>query len=241
MEELVFKGQNDQVLTNSVLVAQKFGKEHQHVLRDIRNLVEGMSKIGDTPMFVGTTYVHPQNGQTYPMFVMNRDGFTLLAMGFTGDKALQFKLDYINAFNKMEEELKKTFKVPQSFREALLLAAQQQEEIEKQQARIAEMKPKEEFFDQVTDSKDACDMATVAKVLNMGIGRNKLFMILRNKKVLQENNQPFQRYVDCGWFRVVESHFSKPNGDICINYKTIVFQKGVAAIRRIVKEELGWD
>lgn len=93
-------------LTNSILVAKKFDKDHQHILRDIRNLMEGVSKIGDTPMFEETTYVHPQNGQTYPMFIMNRDGFTLLAMGFTGDKALRFKLDYINAFNKMEAELK---------------------------------------------------------------------------------------------------------------------------------------
>lgn len=93
-------------LTNSVLVAKKFEKDHQHVLRDIRTLVEGVSKIGDTPMFEEATYVHPQNGQTYPMFVMNRDGFTLLAMGFTGEKALRFKLDFISAFNKMEAELK---------------------------------------------------------------------------------------------------------------------------------------
>lgn len=71
-----------EALTNSILVAKKFEKDHQHILRDIRNLVEGVSKIGDTPMFEETTYIHPQNGQEYPMFIMNRDGFTLLAMGF---------------------------------------------------------------------------------------------------------------------------------------------------------------
>lgn len=52
-------------LTDSILVAKKFEKDHQHVLRDIRNLLEGMSKIGDTPMFEETTYIHPQNGQEY--------------------------------------------------------------------------------------------------------------------------------------------------------------------------------
>lgn len=90
--------------------------------------------------------------------------------------------------------------LPKTFAEALRLAAEQAEQLEKQQARIEEMKPKEEFFDQVTDSKDACDMATVAKVLNMGIGRNKLFEILRDNKILQGNNQPMQRYVDSCWF-----------------------------------------
>lgn len=104
--------------------------------------------------------------------------------------------------------------LPKTFAEALRLAAEQAEQLEKQQARIEEMKPKEEFFDQVTDSKDACDMATVAKVLNMGIGRNKLFEILRDNKILQGNNQPMQRYVDSCWFRVIETQFTKPNGDI---------------------------
>lgn len=57
-------------------------------------------------MFEETTYINDQNGQEYPIFIMNRDGFTLLAMGFTGKKALKFKLDYIAAFNAMEKALK---------------------------------------------------------------------------------------------------------------------------------------
>lgn len=124
--------------------------------------------------------------------------------------------------------------LPKTFAEALRLAAEQAEQLEKQQARIEEMKPKEEFFDQVTDSKDACDMATVAKVLNMGIGRNKLLEILRDNKILQGNNQPMQRYIDLGWFRVIETQFTKKSGDICINFKTIVYQKGVEGIRKLL-------
>lgn len=89
-------------------------------------------------MFVPSTYIASNNKEN-PMFIMNRDGFTLLAMGFTGEKALQFKLEYINAFNKMEETIKNGgFNVPKSFREALLLAAEQQEVIENQQKQIEE-------------------------------------------------------------------------------------------------------
>lgn len=105
--ELVFKGENSQALTNSLLVAEKFGKTHDNVLKAIRNIIGGcVIKNNETPMFVETTYFNQQNRQDYPMFVMNRDGFTLLAMGFTGKKALQFKLDYIAAFNAMENELR---------------------------------------------------------------------------------------------------------------------------------------
>ena len=106
--ELVFKGKNSQALTNSLLVAEKFGKTHDNVLKAIRNIVDGgVVKNNETPMFVESTYFNQQNGQDYPLFVMNRDGFTLLAMGFTGKRALQFKLDYITAFNAMENELRK--------------------------------------------------------------------------------------------------------------------------------------
>lgn len=96
---------NKQAVTSSLQVAETFGKEHSKVIRSI----EGIAKSGDTHrMFVKDTYTNEQNGQSYPMYYMNRDGFTLLAMGFTGSKALQFKLQYIDAFNQMEDTLKKT-------------------------------------------------------------------------------------------------------------------------------------
>ena len=106
MDRLVFKGQNDQILTNSLLVAAKFGKNHRDVLESIRELVKGCAENSAAPMFVETTYINEQNGQEYPMFVMNRDGFTLLVMGYNGKKAFKFKLDYIAAFNAMEKQLK---------------------------------------------------------------------------------------------------------------------------------------
>ena len=107
MKKLVFI-ENDQPVTTSLKVAETFEKNHRHVLESIREIIKqagGMPKIGQSPMFQETTYIHEQNGQAYPMYLMNRDGFTLLAMGFTGKKALQFKLAYIDAFNRMEAKL----------------------------------------------------------------------------------------------------------------------------------------
>lgn len=130
------------------------------------------------------------------------------------------------------------FKVPRTFAEALRLAADQQEKIEAQQMMIEMQRPKVEFYDDIVESKDAMSMDRVAKTLNMGIGRNKLFELLRNKNILMRNNTPYQKYVDNGWFRCIESKFSKPNGDVCINVKTVVLQKGVDAIRRIVKNSI---
>lgn len=124
MNEIVFRGTNDQALTNSLLVAKSFGKEHKHVLDSIRKLIEGCAEISADPMFEETTYVNEQNGQAYPMYLMNRDGFTLLVMDFKGKRAMQFKLEYIKAFNSMEEHIKASQK-PKSQLEILQMSINQ--------------------------------------------------------------------------------------------------------------------
>lgn len=99
---------NNYVVTSSRQVAESFGKQHRNVVRAIKELLEGVLKIEHTPqMFFLTSYKNEQNGQIYPEYYMNRDGFSLLVMGFTGQKALEWKIKYIEAFNWMEEELKK--------------------------------------------------------------------------------------------------------------------------------------
>lgn len=143
----------------------------------------------------------------------------------------------IHYIEELEKQLQNRFKVPTTFKEALQLALEQQERIEALELKQEEDRPKVEFYDDVTESKDTVDMATVAKVLNIkGIGRNKLFEILRDKKILMSNNQPYQKYIDNGWFRQIESKFNLPNGDIKINIKTVVFQKGVDGIRKVLRE-----
>ncbi|MBO7326259.1 MAG: Rha family transcriptional regulator [Clostridia bacterium] len=104
MEELVYL-KKDQALTDSLIVAEMFGKRHDNVMRSIEKLIGGLPKNKDTHLFEKTWYKHPQNGERYPKYLMNRDGFSLLVMGFTGKKALEWKLKYIEAFNKMEKLL----------------------------------------------------------------------------------------------------------------------------------------
>lgn len=91
-----------QAVTTSLQVAQNFEKKHQHVLRDIDALKQDVSNFGQ--MFIESN--QPDSyGRDRRIYYMNRDGFSLLAMGFTGKKALQFKLKYIDAFNQMEKQL----------------------------------------------------------------------------------------------------------------------------------------
>lgn len=116
MNELVFL-KNKQALTTSLIVAKHFEKRHDLVIRDIRTLIGQMASVSQSaevrngvskptsPMFFESTYQTEESGRKYPMFFMNKDGLTLLAMGFTGEKALKFKLAFIQAFNAMEKAL----------------------------------------------------------------------------------------------------------------------------------------
>jgi anti-repressor protein len=104
--------------------------------------------------------------------------------------------------------------------------------------KIEEDKPKVEFYNDVTDSKNTCDMQTVAKTLNFkGVGRNNLFEILRKENILQSDNKPYQRYVDSGWFRLIETKYNDyKTSEVKISYKTVVFQKGIEKISALLKD-----
>lgn len=103
---------------------------------------------------------------------------------------------------------------------------------------IQEMQPKVDFFDAVADSKDAIEIGQVAKVLNYpNIGRNKLFEILRDKNILMDGNIPYQKYIDRGYFRTIEQKYTLPDGSTRINIKTLVYQKGVDAIRKLLRRD----
>ena len=120
MDNLVFRGADNRALTNSLLVAEKFGKEHGDVLKAIDAVFTKVPENQCKGYFSDTSIEIPQpndvslnNGtggiKKAPMYVMNRDGFTLLVMGFTGKRAFQFKLAYIAAFNAMEKTIKEDY------------------------------------------------------------------------------------------------------------------------------------
>lgn len=96
---------NNQIVVSSKDLAEHFGKAHKDVLENIRNIL--VAENSATKFFQETSSVY--RGQHFPFYLMNRDGFSLLAMGFTGKKALQWKLKYIEAFNEMEETLKQGY------------------------------------------------------------------------------------------------------------------------------------
>ena len=214
----------------SLEIAEVTGKEHKSIMRDIRVLSEQVTE-KDGYKFVLMSYVDSYN-RSQPMYKLGKKECLLLASGY--DPILRAKI--INRWEELEFKEREIFKIPQTLSEALYLAASQAKKIEEQNIQLEEQKPKVEFFDQVTDSTDAVDMAQCAKVLNMGIGRNRLFDFLRSRNILDRHNVPYQNFIDLGYFRTIEQKYSKADGTNCINIKTVVYQKGMDYIRKLLNK-----
>lgn len=104
--ELHLQTENGQVVVSSRVVAERFGKEHNKVVRAIENKIESLTRQNCRVknLFIESTYNH--NGNEYKEYLLTRDGFTFIVMGFTGAEADKWKLKYIEAFNKMEQALR---------------------------------------------------------------------------------------------------------------------------------------
>jgi len=113
--------------------------------------------------------------------------------------------------------------------------------IKKLECTIEQQKPLVEFATQVTNSKDTIDIGQLAKVVHdehIKIGRNKLFEWLRNKKMLRDNNEPYQSYIDNKYFKVIETTKHTTYGDKIFT-KTLVTGKGQAYIVEKLRKEFG--
>lgn len=170
-------------------------------------------------------FVHPQNGQETADYDVKFDMAKQICMiqrTEEGKKCRQYFIELEKAWNTPEQIMARALKLADRTINSLRIENET-------------MKPKAAFFDAVADSKTAVSMNEVSKVLDIkGIGRNKLFEILRDKHVLDRRNIPYQKYVDLGWFRVIEQHYSR-NGEEQISFKTLVYQKGVEAIRKLLE------
>ena len=213
--ELVFMGESGQAITNSLLVAKKFGKDHKHVLESIRKLMTAENS-AVLQMFEESTYINEQN-KTQPMYLMNRDGFTLLAMGFTGVKAMEFKIDYINAFNKMESKIKKSIAVlpdftdpaeaamawAKEYREKEVLAIENKK-LEEENIQLAaenqELKHDKNYLDLIMRSKALLTVSQIAQDYGMsGKALNKQLAQMGIQYSINGQWILYAKYKDCGY------------------------------------------
>lgn len=169
--EIELLSQDGKVVVSSRVVAQDFGKQHKHVLEAIKNLELQLNTVEFSALFIESKY-KATNGKMNKEYLLTRDGFSLLVMGFTGKEALQWKLKYIEAFNKMEEMIKN--QVPQlTHKQKLQLTILNGSDVEK----VLALKEYEEvivkpYKEIIEEQKPDVDFAKAIKVsdTNLSIG-----------------------------------------------------------------------
>ena len=238
--------ENNRPLTDSMTVAETFGKEHRRVMQDIREL--DCSKSFNERNFVLTTYRDSMNREK-PKYLITQDGFSFLAMGYTGKEAAVFKETYIDEFNRMRDELNKPqFRLPQNMVEAVecylgelkknvtlenenILLLQQTNQQEQQ---LTIQAPKVAMYDLAMTADSVQPVGTVAKEL--GLGRTRLFTLLREKKILRQNNEPYQEFIDRGYFKLRLYTITHKSSGLENKTQPMVTAKGMAWLHKSIKE-----
>jgi len=180
MNTLVLTNGTGKDITTSLIIAEVFGKEHKHVLRDIQEL-ECPDDFRQSN-FGLSSYITSQ-GKELPMYEITKDGFSFLAMGYTGSKAAEFKVKFINEFNKREAMLKNDDYILVRSQEILsgrmkMLEQQLRQKDERLQLQdhvITQSAPKVEYYEEVLQSESLIATNVIAKELGMSaVSLNKL-------------------------------------------------------------------
>lgn len=232
MEDIVRK----ETMT-SLEIAEVTGMRHADVMRSIRNMEKAWLKVSGR-IFALSSYKQAQPNGGYkdiPCFILNRTECLYVATKFNDEARAKLVLRW----EELENQVRKSEIVMPNFSnpaEAARAWADQYEQRLKLAAKVKEDAPKVEFFESVAESKDAVEMKAVSSTLNyVAVGRNKLFAILREQKVLQSNNIPYQKYIDVGYFRTIETK-KNCGSEVRIFIKTLVYQKGLDFIRKLLNK-----
>lgn len=210
MNEIILQNKNGRILVSSREVAENFGKRHTHILDTIKGFERDLSTAEFSALFVVSTYI-ASNGKENNEFLMNRDGFSLLCMGFTGKKALEWKLKYIEAFNKMEEKLKSGNYLTEEEKLKLQLFSKDASEVAYAHNRLVEIATapyieKANYHDEVLKKDGLITTTVVAKDLGFR-SANKLNKVMNTNHIIFKNQSgTWCPYADYEW--LIEENYA---------------------------------
>ena len=236
--EIITINHNGQIVVSSRDVAEKFEKRHADVLDALRDILKTENSALST-MYFENTYKTEGNNKTYPEYLMTRDGFSLLAMSFTGAKALQWKIAYINAFNRMEAELKKT--QPSYLLDDPIARAErwieEQREMKAALLALEEAKPKVETYDKLISFKGYVGLREMAKMLGYPV--NKMGAFVCEIKMCYKENGVYYPYAEFSNKGLCVGKWHRAKWGSQGNMKTVFSLEGVDYVRRALKR-IGW-
>lgn len=233
-------------VTTSLIVAETFGKEHFNVLRDIRELdcSEEFNKLNFEFILRTTDLGHGRKRED-PYYELTKDGFSFLVMGYTGEKAAQFKEKFISEFNKREQLLNDDDYILQRGREILEKKVkvleqslyQKDQTILLQEKTIKEVAPKVEYHDSVLQSVNTWTTTTIAKELGMSaIALNK-FLLDKDVQFYRDKHWVlYQKYADKGYMKTRTFTFTKSDGSTGTNIESVWTEEGRKFIHDLRKK-----
>ncbi|MCC5465572.1 phage antirepressor KilAC domain-containing protein [Pelosinus baikalensis] len=233
MTELTIINQNGKLLANSRQVAEMIGKEHSHLMRDIRgyiSILDPNPKLDSARFFIESTYLDSQQ-QARPCYLLTRKGCDMVANKMTGEKGVLFTATYVTRFEEMEQQLTQPQQLTRMQILEIAMAAEKQ--VVELQATITEQRPKVLLANSVTASKKSILIGELAKILKQNgidIGQNRLFEWLRSKGYLGRKcgdnfNLPTQKAMEIGLFEIKKTAINHSDG-IRIERTTKVTGKG---------------
>ncbi|MCY9112047.1 Rha family transcriptional regulator [Bacillus atrophaeus] len=207
MNQLVFI-EGNQAVTDSLTVAEVFGKRHADVIKSIETL--NCSKEFTERNFSLSDYQDP-TGRVLKKYLINRDGLTFLVFGYTGAKAALFKERYIAEFNRMEAELQKMTQPSYMIEDPVSRAKRwisEQEEREQLEQTLKIQEPLVNFAQSCMAAEKSLLVRELAKLAcknGIVIGEKRLFQKLREWKMIMANkNEPYQEYIERGFFEIAQ-------------------------------------
>lgn len=226
--EIQFEEMNGQLMANATAMCAAFGKKpHDWIrLESTTKYWEAIAKRGNHAL---DNLIQTRQGGDSPGTWIHEKLILKLAQWLDMDFQIWCDEKIAELLRTGKVELSKPV-LPQSFAEALRLAADLQEAVEKQAKELAEAAPKVEFFEKVGATDNAISFAEAAKALNTG--QNRLFKLLREKKILMHNNQPYQTHAS--WFNVIVQTHQRPNGQSYTTFKTLIKPNGLQQISKFL-------
>jgi phage regulator Rha-like protein len=184
----------------SIEIAEITGKLHKNVLRDIEKMESGWEEV--TGLKFEVSEYKDSTGRSLKCYLLTKRECLYVASKYND----QMRAKLVLRWEQLEEEKALSgFDVPKTFREALLLAAEQQRMIEEKDKELEVVRPKAELMDKVINTEDLVDIGQASKLLKLGFGRNTLYKLLRKMGIFFKNrNEPKQTYVRQDYFKLKE-------------------------------------
>jgi len=234
--ENVFRDSEGRAVTTSLAVAERFGKNHKHVLRDIENL--GCPDDFNQSNFGLIDYTD-KRGRKQKAVSMTRDGFTVLVMGYTGADAMQYKIAYISAFNALEEQAKKPALDLTDPHQLLQYYATKQVEMKRELDAAA---PAIEYHEAHKATDDEMCLTAYAKTVSKDIKLtyNKICQKYMYKRFTNKGEGfwvPLAEYSRKDWFTQRVTAIPRSDGTVSEKATPLITSKGRRGVFEYLKKE----